>query len=205
MSLNQTGSDPSNASVIKYLDGLYSYARILVRNPTDAENLVQETYTQAHESMGRPQASVGKLWLFTVLRDLWLSRHYDPQTIEVKNRRDPGREIAALSGSSLDPYARKSETEHLRMAIQELSTEFRELVFLREYEGLSTQEIAVILNCPVESVMPQLSKARGKLRTALAALNTPTSLEGKKQNGEVSGASPLLFFSRTRLAPRTVN
>lgn len=197
MSWSQIGSDRSNASVIEYLDGLYSYARILVRNPADAEDLVQETYARANESMGRLPANDGKPRLFRVLRDIWLRSHRDHTAF--------GDDIGEPSGSSLEPRLRKRETDHLRMAIQELPTELREIIFLREYEGLSLQEIAVILNCSVETLTPQLSKAREKLRAALAALNAPISPQGKKQDDKASGPSSLLFCSRTELARRAAN
>jgi RNA polymerase sigma-70 factor (ECF subfamily) len=199
MSWNQTRSRPSNAPFIEYLDRLYSYARILVRNAADAENLVQEACARSHEPMGEPQASDSKLRLFTVLRDLWLERQRDLRT---KDQNDLGSDAVAFSGKSLE--SRGGEGEPLRAAIQDLPTELREIVFLREYEGLSPQEIASLVKCPVETVTPQLSRARGKLRAALAALNGPLSSQRKKQQEGPSGAGSLLFFSRTELAPRTV-
>jgi RNA polymerase sigma-70 factor (ECF subfamily) len=203
MSWNQTRSRQFDAPVIEYLDRLYSYARILVRNLAEAENLVHETCLRANESMDRLQASDGKRWLFTVLRDIWLRRQRDPQLNESRDHNDPGNDIVAPSATSLDPSVCQSETEHLRVALQRLPTELREIVFFREYEGFSSQEIAAILNCPVETVTPQLVRARGKLRTALAAWNPPISPQGKRREG--SGASSLFFFSRTELARRTVN
>lgn len=203
MSWNQTRSRQFDAPVIEYLDRLYSYARILVRNLAEAENLVHETCLRANESMDRLQASDGKRWLFTVLRDIWLRRQRDSQLNESRGHDDPGNDIVAPSATSLDPSVCQSETEHLRVALQRLPTELREIVFFREYEGFSSQEIAAILNCPVETVTPQLVRARGKLRTALAAWNPPISPQGKRREG--SGASSLFFYSRTELARRTVN
>lgn len=196
-SQSQARSRPSDTPVIEYLDRLYSYARILVRNLAEAENLVQETYAHANESIGKLPASDRKRWLFTVLRDIWLRGHGDHDA--------PSNGIVEPSGNLFDPRVHKRETDPLRLAIQELPTELREMIFLREYEGLSPQEIAVILNCPVETVTPQLSRARGKLRAVLAALNAPSSPQGKKQDEKFSGPSSLLFCSSTELARRAAH
>jgi RNA polymerase sigma-70 factor, ECF subfamily len=59
------------------------------------------------------------------------------------------------------------ETEQVRAVIQELPLQFREIIVLREYEELSYREIASVLNCPVETVMSRLTRARKTLRTLL--------------------------------------
>jgi RNA polymerase sigma-70 factor (ECF subfamily) len=62
------------------------------------------------------------------------------------------------------------EQEQVRTAIQQLSVEFREIILLREYEELSYQEIATILECPLGTVMSRLARARSKLRDLLSPL-----------------------------------
>jgi RNA polymerase sigma-70 factor, ECF subfamily len=169
----------SDAIVTEFLDGLYSYAMILVCNPTAAEGLVRETYAREIEVMGRPrgEARERKNRLFTILRNICFKRYG----------------VLRHSIDSQDPYT--SKTDHVRAAIQKLPTDLREVVFLREYEGLSYSEIAAILNCSASIVAPQLSRAREKLRMLLAAeLNAPIHPQGKKQEKRASGASPLLFF-----------
>ena len=76
--------------------------------------------------------------------------------------------IVEPSKDSHDLYVNKVETEQVRAAIQELPREFCEIILLREYEELSYQEIAVVLNCPIGTVMSRLGRARAKLRTLLA-------------------------------------
>jgi RNA polymerase sigma-70 factor (ECF subfamily) len=61
----------------------------------------------------------------------------------------------------------------VRAAIQKLPEEFREIILLREYEDLSYQEIASVLDCPVGTVMSRLGRARAKLRGLLS-----TTLKG---------------------------
>jgi RNA polymerase sigma-70 factor (ECF subfamily) len=67
-----------------------------------------------------------------------------------------------------DLYVSKMEAEQVRTAIQELSVESREIILLREYEDLSYQEIAGVLDCPVGTVMSRLGRARAKLRALLS-------------------------------------
>jgi len=157
-----------------YIDGLYGYAMVLVRNPAEAADLVQETYVRAlkaKESL-RPSSNV-KSWLFTILRNIWLNqlRHKRraPQIVELE-----GREAIAdvAIETSKDPHAEyesKMEQEKVRNAIQQLPEEFREIILLREYEELSYQEIAAMLDCPVGTVMSRLARARAKLRALLSA------------------------------------
>ena len=59
----------------------------------------------------------------------------------------------------------------MRAAIQELPVEFREIILLREYEDLSYQEIASVLDCPIGTVMSRLARARKTLRTLLAEIH----------------------------------
>ena len=77
-------------------------------------------------------------------------------------------DVAKPSKDSHDLYLRKMEAEQVRAAIRELPVEFREIILLREYEDLSYQEIANVLDCPVGTVMSRLGRARAKLRTLLA-------------------------------------
>jgi RNA polymerase sigma-70 factor (ECF subfamily) len=70
--------------------------------------------------------------------------------------------------NSHDLYVSKMEAEQMRAAIQELPVEFREIILLREYEDLSYQEIAGVLDYPVGTVMSRLGRARAKLRALLS-------------------------------------
>jgi RNA polymerase sigma-70 factor, ECF subfamily len=67
-------------------------------------------------------------------------------------------------------YVSKVEHEQVREAIGQLPLEFREIILLREYEDLSYQEIATLLQCPVGTVMSRLARARSRLRDLLPAI-----------------------------------
>jgi RNA polymerase sigma-70 factor, ECF subfamily len=174
MSWKDDGASRADAIGIEYLDGLYSYALVLTRNHAEAEDLVQETYVRAIPAMGRLRAdSNTKGWLFTILRNVWLNQlrkwRNGPQMVEIEVEGDVANSIVEPSKDSHDLYVSKVEAEQVRAAIQELPVEFREIILLREYEDLSYQEIASVLECPVGTVMSRLGRARAKLRVLFSA------------------------------------
>lgn len=159
----------------EYLDGLFSYAVVLSRNRTEAEDLVQETCLRALRAMERlrPDSNI-KSWLFTILRNIWLNqlRHSrtTPNAVDVEGDENPVHRI--VDTTAKDPYSiylSNIEREHVRDAIQQLPLEFREIILLREYEELSYEEIADLLDCPAGTVMSRLARARSKLRDFLLA------------------------------------
>ena len=173
MSRNQDGAGQTDATVIDHLDGLYSYALVLTRNHAEAEDLVQETYVRALPAMGRLRTdSNTKGWLFTILRNVWLNQlrkwRNGPQMIEMEGDDGVANSIVEPSKDSHDLYVSKLEAEQVRAAIEELPADFREIILLREYEDLSYQEIANVLDCPVGTVMSRLGRARAKLRVLLS-------------------------------------
>lgn len=153
-------------------DGLYSYAIALSRNREDAEDLVQETCMRAIRSAQTIHAEGNlKSWLFIILRNVWLNqlrrRRAAPPLAEFDEDVSLS-EIAIEVGK--DPHTlfeSKSERERVRKAIQQLPAGPREMIVLREYEGISYRDIATILNCPIGTVMSRLQRARSKLRSLL--------------------------------------
>jgi RNA polymerase sigma-70 factor, ECF subfamily len=155
-----------------YLDGLYGYAVVLSRNRTLAEDLVQETCLRALRSIEqlRPNGNV-KSWLFTILRNIWLNEvrrwRATPGMVEIDSDESGAIEPVDTAKDPHEVYVGSLEREQVREAIQRLPLEFREIIILREYEELSYQEIAVVLNCPAGTVMSRLARARTKLRDLL--------------------------------------
>jgi RNA polymerase sigma-70 factor, ECF subfamily len=174
MSRNHYGACQADATGVEYLDGLYGYALVLTSNHAEAEDLVQETYVRAIPAIGKlREGSNTKGWLFTILRNIWLNHlrkcRNGPEMVEIEAGDDVANSIGERSKDSHDLYVRKLEAEQVRAAIQELPTDFREIILLREYEDLSYQEIASILDCPVGTVMSRLARARARLRVLFFA------------------------------------
>jgi RNA polymerase sigma-70 factor, ECF subfamily len=157
---------------------LYGYAMVLSRDRAQAEDLVQETCLRAIQAVDsfRPGNTV-KSWLFTILRNIWLNqlrqRRTDPVLVNIDTE-DGFTEI--VFESRRDPhalYVSTVECRQVREAIQLLPEEHREIIVLREYEEMSYQEIAKLLECPLGTVMSRLGRARAKLRALLLAPEQP--------------------------------
>lgn len=168
----------------EFLDGLYSYAMVLSRSATEAEDLVQETCLRAIRGMGRlrPDSNV-KGWLFTILRNIWLNqvRHLrtGPEMVDLNMDASEANDPADPAEDAHTLYVGNLEREQVRAAIQQLPVQFREIIILREYEELSYQEIATLLACPIGTVMSRLARARSRLRDLLPAARLTRPLEGK--------------------------
>jgi RNA polymerase sigma-70 factor (ECF subfamily) len=153
------------------LEGLFRYAMSLSHNQADAADLVQETYFRAARSFWqvKPDSNL-KGWLYAIERNIWRNdwrhRHSGPQFIELDDEQQEPR-------SSDDPhasYVAKEERRIVRAAIAQLSPQYREVIWLREFENLSYQEIAVALGCRIGTVMSRLGRARDKLRLLISAI-----------------------------------
>lgn len=171
----------------EYLDGLYGYAMVLSRNTAEAEDLVQETCLRALRGMdGLRTVDRVKSWLFTILRNIWLNqlryRRTAPDVVELDADESKLREPSDPTQDPHTDYITKVEHEQVRLAIQRLPSEFREIILLREYEGLSYQEIADVLDCPAGTVMSRLARARSRLREYLVAGSMSPELQ--KKGGE---------------------
>jgi RNA polymerase sigma-70 factor (ECF subfamily) len=147
---------------------LYRYARSLSRDPITAEELVQEAFRRALSAKLRPSPLTQEAirpWLFTVLRHIWHN--------EIRRRTRYNRALSALSEFELYPepleaqVTRRLLQSEVRQAIDSLGESYREVVVLRDIEGLSYAEIAAVLACPTGTVMSRLSRARDCLRQVL--------------------------------------
>lgn len=170
---DSSGSRCRDDAVIEHIDSLYSYALVLSHNRSDAEDLVQETYVRAIPAMERLRTGSNvKSWLFTILRNVWRNqlrqRRSAPPVADI-NIDHYSTDISA--GAAKDSHSllvRKMEREQVRGAIEQLPTEYREIILLREFEELSYQEIARVLDCPAGTVMSRLGRARTRLRKILS-------------------------------------
>lgn len=158
---------------------LYRYGRALCHDPGGAEELVQETYRRALCAKRLPTPWIEnnvRRWMFTIMRHIWQNelrlRHHDL-------RSDPAYQAAVEETCTESPEAlllRKALQYEVRQAVDLLPQHLREVVVLRELEGLSYAEIAGVLQCPPGTVMSRLSRARDLLRQLLA----PAAPRGKE-------------------------
>jgi RNA polymerase sigma-70 factor (ECF subfamily) len=162
-------------ATLAHIDALYGYALTLTRDTTEAEDLVQETYLKAAAAANQPPPSDNlKAWLFVIMRNAWLN--------QVRHNQSGPRFVELESNDQTDDaganphviYLRKLEREQVHQAIEKLPEAYREIVVLRDIEGFTYQEIAMVLECPAGTVMSRLGRARAKLRASLATWQTKT-------------------------------
>jgi RNA polymerase sigma-70 factor, ECF subfamily len=188
----KTESDNGEHAILENLSALYGFAMSLTRNPTDAEDLVQEACLRAIKGMTHSGIkSDPRVWLFTILRNVWINqwrrRAKGPEFILLgKSRADGGPLQEWLSDETERPedhFDRNVVTGRIRLAISGLPEVFREVVVLRYFEGFSYRQIASILGCPAGTVMSRLNRARAELRTILDEKNSSLVLQRKRGNG----------------------
>src|SRR5580698_3999712 len=187
--------DPFSEECLNHLDAMYGVACKLTRNPTDAEDLVQDAFVKAMRARDQFHAGTNlKAWLFRILTNTFIN----------KCRRG-GLERSVLDGPDADPLAdgwvsastmrqlREPETlalmplvEHeIQRALDALPTEFRLAVVLCDVEEFSYEEIAQIMGCPIGTVMSRLHRGRKLLQKSL--YNHALALgivKGEEQLGE---------------------
>jgi RNA polymerase sigma factor (sigma-70 family) len=154
--------------VLPHLDAAYNLARWLVRNSHDAEDVVQEAYLRAFRFFGGFQGGNARAWLLKIVRNtsysfLEMNRPADlgvefDEKLHTPEAATPDAEAALLQSV---------ESQLLRASLEQLPVHFRELLILRELEGLSYKEIAAMTEVPIGTVMSGLARARAQLKKCL--------------------------------------
>ena len=132
--------------LLPHLDAAFNYARWLTKNDADAEDVVQDAYVRALRFFSSLRGEDGRAWLLTIVRNTWYGRFPRRAGGGVATVTDEGADNRADEG--LDPEAQmiqQQTVEHVRRALETLPTDFREVLVLRELEGLSYKEIAAIV------------------------------------------------------------
>jgi RNA polymerase sigma-70 factor (ECF subfamily) len=194
-------SDAFADEALTHLDALYGVACKLTRNPTEAEDLVQDAFVKAMRARDQFHAGTNlKAWLFRILTNTFINKY-----------RRGGLERSVFDGPDADPLAdgwvsastmrqlRDPETlalmplveDEIRHALDALPADFRLAVVLSDVEEFSYNEIAEIMGCPVGTVMSRLHRGRKLLQGSL--YNHALSLgivKGEERVGEGGHAGP---------------
>jgi RNA polymerase sigma-70 factor (ECF subfamily) len=170
-------ADPFVDEALTHMDALYGVACKLTRNPTEAEDLVQDSFVKAMRARAQFHAGTNlKAWLFRILTNTFINKY-----------RRGGLERSVLDGPDADPLAdgwvsastmrqlRDPETlalmplveDEIRRALDALPAEFRLAVLLSDVEEFSYEEIATIMGCPIGTVMSRLHRGRKLLQRTL--------------------------------------
>ena len=157
-----------DTTVLPHLDAAFNYARWLTRNDADAEDVVQDACVRAMRFFSSLRDDDARAWLFAIVRNTWYSR---------VARRSPAAETASDGAAderqdeALDPEEQLMQQHtvlRVRAALEQLPVDFREVVVLREIEGLSYKEIAAVVGVPIGTVMSRLARGRERLVGVLA-------------------------------------
>ncbi len=157
---------------LEYVDSLYRTALRLTRVPSDADDLVQDTYLKAFRAADSFRAGTNlRAWLFTILHNTARNRARDRSRDTVTVDSDVVDQAAAVPQFGLSGRVDEPETlllknalaPEIQAAVDELPEAFREAVWLRDVEEFSYAEIAGMLNIPVGTVMSRISRGRRML------------------------------------------
>jgi RNA polymerase sigma-70 factor (ECF subfamily) len=155
-------------TVLPWLDAAYNLARHLLRDPHDAEDAVQDACVRALRHFGGFRGENPRAWLLTIVRNTCYSWRR-------RAGRHPGatefdEELHGVAERPDDPgpaEERRRASAEVGRALEQLPTEFREVLVLRELEGLSYKEIGEVVRVPVGTVMSRLARARERMQRAL--------------------------------------
>ena len=152
----------------------YNLALWLLRDPTDAEDIVQTAYMKAFEHFSSFRGGNAAGWILTIVRNTaynWLQKaKRNSNLISFDEALHGSAEYSQPSFSTMNPEETLSAImsgTQIMAAIERLPVEYREVFFLREIEGFSYQEIADATQVPKGTVMSRLSRARAQLQTLL--------------------------------------
>src|SRR3954466_2218973 len=158
--------------VLPLLPSLYGAAMRMTRNPSDAEDLVQETYLKAYRGFGGFQEGTNlRAWLYRILTNTFIntyrSKKRRPEETELDEVEDlylyrklGGLEAAAAGRSAEDELMDIYTDDEGKEAMESLPEQFRMAVLLADVEGFSYKEIADILEIPIGTVMSRLHRGR---------------------------------------------
>ena len=174
-------SDEFESAALPHLNELYRTAVHLVRDRSEAHDLVQETYLQAWKAFHRFEPGTNcRAWLFKILINE--VRHYRRRWFNTKTvpEAEPSFEETLVAEP---PVPEHIQDEEILAALDEIPREFREVVLLSDVQEFSYKEIAEMLGIPVGTVMSRLSRGRKQLRTKLANYVSSIGMVRKPQEG----------------------
>lgn len=149
---------------------LYNHAHWLTRNPSEAEDLVQETFTKALRAFDSFQPDTNfKAWIFRILRNTFLTTRTgiaSARTVFLEDNPDT-LDTTASGPTPEDILLRLDNQAALDTALEQLQPQLREALLLCDVEEIKYKDIALILDVPIGTVMSRISRARRTLRQLL--------------------------------------
>ena len=157
-------SERFNDEVIPLQNSLYRFAKSLLQDSFEAEDVVQEAYLRAFKHFAAFKGGDARPWLLAIVRNTfytWIQRNRVPAEVtpfeeendtHVSDAPDPEMQLL-----------KETDKQILRSALRKLPSEYLEVIVLREFEELSYKEIANVVHVPLGTVMSRLARARKRL------------------------------------------
>jgi RNA polymerase sigma-70 factor (ECF subfamily) len=162
-------------TVLPHLEAAYNLARYLARDPTAAEDIVQEAFVRALRGFPGYGGGEARAWLLAIVRNCffdWLKADRTRAALLVEPSPDNDRVLEALADTETDDpetaLVRQADGRALRAMVDQLPEPFRQTLVLREFEDLSYREIGEATGAPIGTVMSRLARARRILADGLA-------------------------------------
>ena len=195
LALGDSSSSPDFAAqAMPLADQLYAAAMRLAKNPSDAADLVQETYLKAFQAFHQYEQGTNlKAWLYRILTNTYINLYRKRSKEGFQSALDDLEDWQVGEAESLTQTSKRSaEAEALdRMpssvvkdALHDLPEDFRMVVYFADVEGLSYQEIAEIMETPTGTVMSRLYRGRKLLRASLAEYAAKEGYDTGGKGGE---------------------
>jgi RNA polymerase sigma factor (sigma-70 family) len=155
----QLNGDPARADIVRLIPALRAFARTFCRNPSDADDLVQETLLKALANLDKFERGTKlKSWLFTIMRNTFYTRS------KVLGREAPGLEENVSGDTPMAATQEISARAHeVQRALQKLPPHYREVLTLVAILGESYEAAAEICDCAVGTVKSRLNRARHQI------------------------------------------
>ena len=176
---------------------LYGAALRWTRNPSDAEDLVQEAFAKAFVAWGQFQQGTNlKAWLYRIMTNTHINMYNKRAKDQAKGGLDDLEDWQIGSAESVTSLASRSAeleaidnlpSETIRKALHDIPDEFRMVVYYAVVDGLPYAEIAEIMDTPIGTVMSRLHRGKKLLRKLLAEYAAQEGYDVSESNkGEAS-------------------
>jgi RNA polymerase sigma factor (sigma-70 family) len=157
--------------VLPHLDAAYNLARWLTRNEPDAQDAVQEAYLRAFRFFPAFRGGDARAWIMKIVRNACYTSLRERRPLQGAMEFDENLFTPDSRAPNPEEVVLQNDSGSLvRKALEKLPTNFREVLILRELDGMSYKEIAEITGMAAGTVMSSLSRARVRLRQALKDL-----------------------------------
>jgi RNA polymerase sigma-70 factor (ECF subfamily) len=153
--------------VMPHLGAAYNLARWLVRDESEAEDMVQDACLKAFNALGGLRGDDGRAWLLTIVRNTCFTSLRKRRATDLT---EFDERLHAGAATTPDPEMLRiklQDEQAVHRALEQLPAEYREILVLREMEGLSYRQLAQVIDLPIGTVMSRLARARTRLQALL--------------------------------------